>query len=225
VYLNLAHPLVSQSSILPTGYRIVSTIPTSIVKGITKLSVPKMLKILPSSENMSAFRSVQELDKQAETSATLTSYYKSGRLFSSVSAAETPPSELSLNFLTFLAVSQRRGIDYLPITWLPGLESVGSGSTADIRQSLINLQLSFAFKRIHLERLTTNSQRDAFLALISEVFVLGHPVIRGHENVIRLEGICWARIGIQKVSSWRSGSVHDDNCRKNTRHQGETGLV
>lgn len=152
-----------------------------------------------SGEKMSAFRSVQELDKQAETSATLTSYYKSGRSLSSVSAAETPPSELSLNFLTFLAVSQRRGIDYLPITWQPALESVGSGSTADIRQSLINLQLSFAFKRIHLERLTTNSQRDAFLALISEVFVLGHPAIRGHENVIRLEGICWE---IKKEEVW-----------------------
>lgn len=140
---------------------------------------------------MSHSQSVLDLDEKTSPSDIRTSFYKSGTLFSSVSAVENPPTEFSLDFLSFLAVSQRRGVDYLPITWQPALDSVGIGATADIRQSLINLQLSFAFKRIHRERLTTNSHRNAFRALISEVFVLGHPIVRDHPNIIRLEGVCW----------------------------------
>jgi serine/threonine protein kinase len=53
------------------------------------------------------------------------------------------------------------------------------------------LQMSYAFKRIKWSRLARSNESRNFQALISEVLVLGHPLIRKHPNIIRLEGICW----------------------------------
>jgi hypothetical protein len=61
-----------------------------------------------------------------------------------------------------------------------------AGFTAEIRQSLINLQMSFAFKR-----LKEPDGGGSLAPLISEISVLGHPKVRSHPHIARLEAICW----------------------------------
>lgn len=97
---------------------------------------------------------------------------------------KTPLKNLN-DFISVLALVQQMEFDFLPITWHPALEKVGAGATAEIRQALVNVQTSFAFKRIGLER------EDAFSALSSEISALGNPIVRGHDNIINLVGICW----------------------------------
>ncbi len=98
--------------------------------------------------------------------------------------------ELHCDFMSFLAICQWREIDILGITWQSALNRIGSGATAHIHQSEINPQTSFAFKRITLSTFGSDEQ-SIFRALISEVLVLGHPVVRGHANIVKLMGVCW----------------------------------
>lgn len=126
-----------------------------------------------------------------ESSFVKTSYYNSGRLSQSASPTKLVPSETPLALIDFLAIAQWRNIDYMPITWQPALGAAGAGATALVHQSLVNLQVSCVFKRIHLEKVSAEGRQSSMLALTSEVTVLGHPVIRQHGNIIRLEGICW----------------------------------
>jgi hypothetical protein len=114
----------------------------------------------------------------------------SGRLSRSDALARSVTTDLHYDFLTFLAIAQHLNIDFLPITWQPALAKVGNGGTAEIRQALVNLQMSFAFKRL-IPTQFAKSEDKIFQALIAEILVLGHPSIRSHPNIIRLEGICW----------------------------------
>lgn len=90
------------------------------------------------------------------------------------------------DFLYVLAVAQDREIDFLPILWQPALDTTGAGFTAEIRQSLINLLMSFVFKR-----LKEPDGGGSLAPLISEISFLGHPKVRSHPHIARLEAICW----------------------------------
>jgi hypothetical protein len=116
----------------------------------------------------------------------------------SASLANTSTLGPHHDFISFLAVAQRLTIDFLPITWQPALDSLGVGGTSEIRQSVINLHNSLAFKR---NTLSTASEASRYQTLISEISILGHPVIRNHANVITLEGICWD-ISVDDESVW-----------------------
>lgn len=123
----------------------------------------------------------------------------SGRDFASVTSTNPPIDDLPYNLITFLAIAQKLEIDFLPITWQPALSEVGTGGTAEIRQSLIHLQMSFAFKVIkdakRIEKIDETQRpsevKSRFWALIREISVLGHPSVREHPNIISLLGICW----------------------------------
>jgi serine/threonine protein kinase len=95
--------------------------------------------------------------------------------------------------LSFLGIVQSLKIDFLPITWQPALDVIGQGGTAEIRQAMVNLQMSFAFKRLASTERVQSERGDAriFRAFIAEMSVLSHPSVRDHPNVIRFEGICW----------------------------------
>ena len=122
-------------------------------------------------------------------------YTRSGEIHQSASST----SNQEYDFLDFLGVAQSLKIDFLPITWQPALDKVGEGGTAVIRQALINLQMSFVFKRLKHPRSAREEIRN-LRALVAEISILGHPAIRYHPNVANLEGICWDIIhGGEKV--------------------------
>ncbi|OCK76319.1 TPR-like protein [Lepidopterella palustris CBS 459.81] len=92
------------------------------------------------------------------------------------------------DFLTFLGVTQQCQFDFFPITWHPALENIGEGTTAEIREALIDVQMSYAFKRFFM---SGQDEEKLFLHLISEVSILGLDNIRDHPNIIKLEGVAW----------------------------------
>lgn len=108
-------------------------------------------------------------------------------------------SDQKYDFLDFLGVAQSLKIDFLSITWQPAFDSVGEGGIAKIRQALINLQMTFAFKHLKHPRSVEEESRN-WRALIAEISVLGNPIIRSHPNVVTIEGICWdVVLGGEKV--------------------------
>jgi hypothetical protein len=104
------------------------------------------------------------------------------------------------NFLSFLAVVQYYHFDFVPTTWHEAPGSLGKGATSEIEQSNINTKRSFAFKRAALYENVKEDEGDdwggashekVFNTLVSEISILGHPLMRYHQNIVRLEGICW----------------------------------
>jgi hypothetical protein len=138
--------------------------------------------------NMSAYSDIDGL-----FSTELDSFEISGRLFQTAAPAKCTQTETQCDFLAFLSIAQNLEIDFLPITWQPALDNIGQGGTARIPQALINLQMSFAFKRLvsTAQAQTEMDEIGKFRALIAEISVLRHPSIRNHPNIIRLEGVCW----------------------------------
>jgi hypothetical protein len=116
-------------------------------------------------------------------------FTRSGSLSHSAAPAISATSDHHHDFLAFLGIAQSLNIDFLPITWQPELDRAGRGGTADICQTLIMLQTSYAFKRL-VHSLPAKKTKN-FKALIAEIAVLGHPSIRGHDHITALEGICW----------------------------------
>ena len=108
-------------------------------------------------------------------------------------------SKIEYDFLDFLGVAQNLRIDFLPISWQPALERVGEGGSAEIRQALINLQTTFAFKRLKRSR-SSMEEAQKWSTLIAELSILGHHAVRKHPNIAKIEGICWDVIsGGEKV--------------------------
>jgi hypothetical protein len=104
--------------------------------------------------------------------------------------SETPPDYARhSDFLSFLAVVQELGLDILPITWNGGLNSIGFGGTAVLREAMVDLKTSFAFK--HVVGRGSEEKAKSFRALINEVTVLGQSSFQEHRNIVTLEGICW----------------------------------
>jgi serine/threonine protein kinase len=93
-----------------------------------------------------------------------------------------------LDILTFLALSQKRNIDILPIIWYEALDAVGRGGTAEIREALVNLQTSFAFKCLKLDK---ENDDENIKKLTAELIVLSAPRVRAHPSIHSLLGICW----------------------------------
>jgi len=97
----------------------------------------------------------------------------------------------SYNFITFLAAAQKLQIPFLPITWQPKRQLLGTGGTSQINQALVNVQTSFAFKRVADSDKLDKPEKEIFQRLITEIMVLRHPVVQGHSNILELQGICW----------------------------------
>ena len=130
----------------------------------------------------------------AENKASIKQQCLSWSRLKTVSYSATPTglssqsTSILTDFISFLGTVQASGIDFLPIRWQTGLDTVGQGATAEIRQLYIDLQTSFAFKRFHWSHW---SESRNYQALMCEVSILSHPSVRSHPNVIRLEGVCW----------------------------------
>lgn len=90
-----------------------------------------------------------------------------------------------------LSLANQLGIDILPISWMPGLGSVGQGATGQVYQSRVDLSTEFVFKRSLPSPGTDNSDLARYKAIISEMVILKHAPIRDHSNIIDLIGLGW----------------------------------
>ena len=139
---------------------------------------------------MADSRNLRAIDN-GDYSRDLVSIWISGSASYSAAPAEPVVPDCPYDLISFLAVAQKLEIDFVPITWQPDLDAVGRGATAEIRQLLISLRMSFAFKRLRWSASGLFDEGRTLQALISEIKILGHPSIRCHPNIIRLEGACW----------------------------------
>jgi serine/threonine protein kinase len=127
--------------------------------------------------------------------------YDSGRItYTSRGKARQSAGSISAkryDFLDFLGVAQSMRTHFLPIRWLPGL--IGKGGTAEIRQRVVNIEKTFAFKQM---KKTQSPMEEAqyLCALIAEVSILNQYRIRTHKNIVNIEGLCWEVVpGEEKV--------------------------
>ncbi|EJP61144.1 uncharacterized protein BBA_09919 [Beauveria bassiana ARSEF 2860] len=102
-----------------------------------------------------------------------------------ISKIEADPDRF--NFLSFLATAQALEIEFLPIAW-DASGAIGTGGTASIHQTPVNLDTSFAFKTYRKQHKT---EEQIFRTLIAEITILCQPFIREHANIAQLHGICW----------------------------------
>src|ERR1700738_3931184 len=127
--------------------------------------------------------------------ASSTSFSWMSSITSNGLSPEVSTANVGFDLISVLSVAQQYKVDFLPITWLHALGPLGRGATAEISQSLISIQTSFAFKRLHSPTAATSYapyEVDSNLrALVSELLVLENPLIRCHPNIIDLQGICW----------------------------------
>ena len=100
-------------------------------------------------------------------------------------------SDSHYDLITVLAVLQEMQLDILPITWQSARGLVGRGGTSRINEALITLQTSFAFKCVSNKQKRKFPKAKIFGTIINEIFVLGHPLLRRHPNIIELQGVCW----------------------------------
>lgn len=130
------------------------------------------------------------MSEDSDAPSGLVSSYTGGVLTWNAALAELEDSDVPYNLITFLSAAQWRGVDILPISWHPAMDTAGRGFTSNIQQSVLNLAVTLVFKRY----VPPEREADAFetyRALTCELCILGHPAIREHPNIVRLEGICW----------------------------------
>ena len=125
-----------------------------------------------------------------------------------IDGMKVPSMNKHNNLLSFFAVVQYYGIYFHSIKWGDGLDPVGLGATAEIRDRFVSRKRGFAFKRhraitsVHSENSDHDEDSDGndeiikrrekiFNELVSEVTILGYPPIRYHQNFIQLEGVYW----------------------------------
>ena len=125
----------------------------------------------------------------------LPTFLRGGLTFSSAAPHQSPTTNIHYDLISLLSVAQQCKVDFIPITWQPALESLGEGATAQVSQSLINIQTNFAFKRMRSSVASPLCTPDVlqadFKALVSEILVLRNPPLHRIPSILNLEGICW----------------------------------
>jgi serine/threonine protein kinase len=121
------------------------------------------------------------------------SYYLRYRVPTSVSTslvAKRLARYESGDLISFLAVAHCHGLAISALTWELSLGSIGQGATADIRQTLVNLEYSLAFK-LPAPPTPTIKLSQEYRVLMSEIHTLCSAYTRNHPNIVLLEGIAW----------------------------------
>ena len=115
--------------------------------------------------------------------------------------SHTPDTEGSTgfhhNFISFLTAVQHYEIDFLPISWRRVLENAGPGATGQISQRRMSSETNFIFKHSSVASSSshgsedTSDERRSLDILVSELTILSHPLLRYHQNIVNVEGICF----------------------------------
>jgi hypothetical protein len=120
-------------------------------------------------------------------SETLPNSMFSRPMFSDLSMEPQASEDVAIyDIVSFLALAQQCGLDLLPIKWQPALGVLGKGGTAAVNQSLINVQMSYAFKRV----LPLRAVKSGFREWASELLILCHSWMRTNYHIARLEAFC-----------------------------------
>src|SRR5436305_14689865 len=99
--------------------------------------------------------------------------------YSSQSVREGSRPDSHVDFLAFLSIAQKYNVDFISTTWQPGFGLLGEGGYGSVSQSLVNLQFSFAFKRIR----QSSQHNETFKEAITELSILCQPFICDHPNI------------------------------------------
>ncbi|KAK3374185.1 kinase-like domain-containing protein [Lasiosphaeria ovina] len=97
----------------------------------------------------------------------------------------------AIDLISFLAIACDLGVPLLPMTWQAARERLGLGGSGDVRQALVDVQTSLAFKLVKDE---DKAQREVELVLrifANELIALSRPNLRAHPHIVDLLGICW----------------------------------
>ncbi|KAL9046987.1 MAG: hypothetical protein Q9214_000325 [Letrouitia sp. 1 TL-2023] len=103
------------------------------------------------------------------------------------------------DFIAVLGLAQRLHVRFLSIEPQKAMGRIGEGGQAGINQSLVNLQISFAFKLFNQHR---QQEQHSLQECAQEMVVLSHPMILKHEYIVRLEGICWDIVTEEEDRAW-----------------------
>ena len=124
-----------------------------------------------------------------------------------LSSNQSPASTVRLgvdrysnNLYTFLAAAHYYEVDYLPFSWEPRTKESARGGTSRLIE--LDVGSSFPFNGFIFKCTRANGTRGynqqnpwddsaTFNALVAEITVLCHPVLKHHENIVQLEGIGW----------------------------------
>ena len=122
-----------------------------------------------------------------------TSFYNNLARLMSWSQPRTDPKLKRIPFdaTTFIAAVSELEIDQFPFTWYSGMGELGRGKTAQIQQSVINLETQFAFKRFTFPGSEEPDEAQIIRAALIEILALSHPALRDHPNILKLHGVCW----------------------------------
>lgn len=86
-------------------------------------------------------------------------------------------NDFRYDFIMFLETCQNLEIDFLPITWQSALDVLRVDEQSEVRQSLVNLIMSFAFNRVKSEKREEKreeKEEKIYRVLISQVSILRH---------------------------------------------------
>ena len=72
----------------------------------------------------------------------LIEFTRSGTYMKSATSSKYATNNLASDLLTFVEVAQAFGIDFLPVTWQPASDGIGTGATGMVSSSMINDQTS-----------------------------------------------------------------------------------
>ncbi|KAM0797076.1 kinase-like domain-containing protein [Usnea florida] len=122
-----------------------------------------------------------------------TSFYNNLARLMSWSQPQTNPKlkRIPYDATTFIAAVSELEIDHFPFTWYFGMGELGRGKTAQIQQSVINLETQFAFKRFTFPGSEEPNEAQIIRAALIETLALSHPALRDHPNILKLHGVCW----------------------------------
>jgi serine/threonine protein kinase len=98
---------------------------------------------------------------------------------------------IPFDLIDFLESVQRLRFEYLPIQWQAAQEGFDLGGTSRLDQLPLDIETTFAFKRVGDDDKHDKPQAEIFEALTNEVEILGHPLLRTHPHIVEIQGVTW----------------------------------